>query len=427
MFSPSGNYRMVCKGYTAIRYPSPSMAKPKPSTLPTVPAATARRLLLGAQGLLDDPRRRVTADALYEVIERIGFVQIDSINVVERAHHLTLAARFQSYKPALFTRLLERDRRLFEHWTHDASAVPTLWYPYWHERFERYRQRVLEHPWWRERVGPDPEAVVAHVLERLHAEGPLMTKDFEDERPEGTDKTWWGWKPHKAALEYLWRVGQVAVPRRINFHKVYDLTERVYPHLHDLPRPSDEEHVDWAARTALERLGVATAQEISAFWRAITIEEARAWGERAAAAGEVQEVLAEAVDGSAPRRSYAVPDWEERAAALPSAPPRIRLLSPFDPILRDRARTQRLFGFDYRFEAFVPAPQRQYGYYVLPILEGERLIGRLDPKLDREAGVLEVRKVWWEPGVRPSKGRLAGLEAAVERLGKLVGAEPLTP
>jgi uncharacterized protein len=403
------------------------MAKPKPSappsTLPTVPAATARRLLLGAQGLLDDPRRRATADSLYEVIERIGFVQIDSINVVERAHHLTLASRFQSYKPALLDRLLERDRRLFEHWTHDAAAVPSIWYPYWHDRFERYRRRVLEHPWWRERVGKDPQAMIAHVLERLRAEGPLMTKDFEDERPQGTDKKWWGWKPQKAILEYLWRTGELAVAGRVNFHKVYDLTERVLPHLHNAPRPTAEEHVDWACRTALERLGVATPSEIAAFWAAVSLEEARAWCASRAAAGEIQEVLAEAVDGSVPRRSYAVLDWETRAAALPSAPPRLRILSPFDPILRDRTRALRLFGFDYRFEAFVPEPQRKYGYYILPLLEGERLVGRLDPKLYRDQGLLEIRRVWWEPGVRPSKGRTAALESAVERLARLVGAE----
>lgn len=394
-----------------------------PPALPTLPAGTARRLLLGAQGLLDDPRRRATADALYEIIERLGFVQIDSINVVERAHHLTLAARLQGYRPRLLERLLERERSLFEHWTHDASAIPTIWYPQWHYRFERYRRRVLEHPWWMERVGPRPDEVIAGVRERVRNEGPLMTRDFEDQRPEGTDKTWWGWKPEKAALEYLWRTGELAVAGRVNFHKVYDLTERVLPEAHAAPRPEPGEHIAWACRTALERLGAATADEIAGFWRAISLEEVKGWVERATAAGEIVPVLIEAVDGSAPRRAWAVPDWEARAAALPPAPPRIRLLSPFDPILRDRKRTLRLFGFDYRFEAFVPAPKRLWGYYILPILEGERLVGRLDPKLRRYEGVLEIRKVWWEPGVRDAKGRRAALEAAVERLARLCGVE----
>jgi uncharacterized protein YcaQ len=395
-------------------------------TVPVIPVAVARRLLLGAQGLLDDPRRKATADVLYELIERMGFVQIDSINVVERAHHLTLASRLQGYRPALLERLLERQRRLFEHWTHDASAIPAPWYPYWKIRFERYRQRVLEHPWWMERIGPDPERVIAHVRERIAAEGPLMTRDFEDERPEGTDKAWWGWKPQKAALEYLWRTGELAIAGRVNFHKVYDLASRVMPEGHAAPRPTGAEHLEWACRSAIERLGTASPDEIAGFWRAVSLEEARAWCAGAAERGEIVPVRIETADGSKPRASYAVPDWEARAAVLPAAPPRIRLLSPFDPILRDRKRCLRLFGFDYRFEAFVPGEHRQHGYYVLPILEGDRLIGRLDPKVHRDQGLLEVKGLWWEPKVKETKGRRAALEAELDRLARRVGAERWT-
>lgn len=393
--------------------------------LPLVPAVTARRLLLGAQGLLDDPRRKATPDGLYHLIERMGFVQIDSINIVERAHHLTLAARFQGYRPRLLERLMERERRLFEHWTHDASAIPIPWYPFWKVRFERYRRKVLEHPWWLERVGPEPQRVFDHVLDRIVREGPLMARDFEDERPAGTDKTWWGWKPQKAALEYLWRTGELAVAGRVSFHKVYDLAARVFPEAHAAPRPDDGEHLEWSCRTALERLGIATASEIAGFWNAVSLEDAKAWGAGASdrgGRGEIVEVQVETADGSKPRAAWAVPDWEARAAALPAAPPRIRLLAPFDPILRDRKRTLRLFNFDYRFEAFVPGPQRKHGYYVMPILEGDRLVGRLDPKVHRDRGVLEVRALWWEPGVQETKGRRAALEAALDRLARFAGA-----
>ncbi|HEY3571107.1 MAG TPA: crosslink repair DNA glycosylase YcaQ family protein [Thermoanaerobaculia bacterium] len=392
-----------------------------PPTIPTVPTVTARRLLLGAQGLLDDPRRKATVDALYGLIERMGFVQIDSINVVERAHHLILVSRMQGYQPRLLERLLERQRRLFEHWTHDASAIPTSWYPYWKIRFERYRRRVLEHPWWMERIGPEPEKVIGHVRERVVQEGPLMTRDFEGERTG--EQGWWGWKPQKAALEYLWRTGELAIAGRSSFHKVYDLAERVLPEGHAAPRPSDAEHLDWACRTALERLGIASPDEIAGFWAAIKLEEARAWCAEAAQRGEIVPVQVEPADGSKPRASWAVPDWESRAASLPPAPPRIRLLAPFDPILRDRKRTLRLFNFDYRFEAFVPGQHRKHGYYVLPILEGDRLIGRLDPKLHREKGLLEVKGLWWEPKVKETKGRRAALAAALDRLCRLTGAE----
>ena len=396
---------------------------PRPAAaLPLVSVATARRLLLGAQGLLDDPRGRVTADRLYNLIERMGFVQIDSINVVERAHHLTLVSRLQNYRPSLFDRLLERERRLFEHWTHDASAVPTIWYPYWWSRFERYRRKVLDHPWWKERIGSDPDLTIAHVRERLAREGPLMTRDFEDTRDDGADRSWWGWTPQKAALEYLWRTGEAAVVGRVNFHKVYDLAERALPEAHSAPRPTAEEHLDWACRTAIERLGLASADEVAAFWRAADLPDVRAWCERAAAREEIAPVQVEAMDGAV-RKAYAVPDWEERAAALPPAPPRIRLLSPFDPILRDRKRSLRLFGFDYRFEAFVPAPQRRYGYYVLPFLWRDRIAGRADLKSERATGELVVRAFHREDGVRPSGALDDALDRALDRLRRLIGLE----
>jgi hypothetical protein len=378
---------------------------------------------MGAQGLLDDPRGPVNADRLYALIERMGFVQIDSINIVERAHHLTLLSRLQGYRPALLDRLLERERRLFEHWTHDASAVPTIWYPYWKIRFERYRKRVLEHPWWQERIGPEPARAVEHVRERLLKEGPLRARDFEDTRGADAERTWWGWKPQKAALEYLWRTGELAIVGRDSFHKVYDLAERILPEQHAAPAPDPDQHLAWAGRTALERLGVATPGEIAAFWAALSPEEGKLWSRRAVESGEAVEVEVEAVDGSRPQRALAVPDWEARAAALPPAPSRLRLLSPFDPILRDRKRALRLFGFDYRFEAFVPEAKRLHGYYVLPLLEGERLVGRVDPKFHRDEGVLDVRQIWWEPGVRESQGRKAALESAVVRLARAIGAE----
>jgi uncharacterized protein YcaQ len=388
--------------------------------LPLVPPETARRLLLAGQGLADDPRQAATPAAVQARIEAMGFVQVDSINVVERAHHLILASRFDGYRPPLLSRLLEKERGLFENWTHDASAIPTRWFPYWRVRFARYRGHNRK--WWQERLGGDPERMLGQVLARIEKEGPLMAKDFSPESTAGSG-SWWGWRPEKAALEHLWRTGKLAIAKRAHFHKVYDLTERVLPAAAALPRPSDAEHLEWACRTALERLGVATAGEIADFWHILTPEAAAGWCEAAAARGEITPVLAGAVDDSKPRRAWALPDWEERAANAPEPPPRMRLLAPFEPILRDRKRTRRLFGFDYRFEAFVPGPARQHGYYILPLLEGDRLVGRVDPKFDRKEGLLTIREVWWEPKVRLGTGRKAALEAAVARLAKAIGAE----
>jgi uncharacterized protein YcaQ len=390
--------------------------------LPTVKAEEARLLLMGAQGLLEDPARAAGPAVLRRLVEQMGFVQLDSINVVERAHHLTLASRLDKYRHEHLTRLLEKDRSLFEHWTHDASAVPTRWFAHWKPRFERARARILGNAWWRERMGGDHGRTVAHVRERVRREGPLRSQDFEHER-RGGPAGWWEWKPQKAALEFLWKTGELTVVRREAFQKVYDLTERVLPEQHAAPRPSEREHVEWACSTALERLVVATPKEVAEFWDEIEIADARAWCEEAARGGRVVPVSVESLDGSKPRAAYALNDWRRRLERLPAPPARTRLLSPFDPVLRDRARASRLFGFDYRFEAFVPGPKRVHGYYVLPVLEGDRLVARLDPKFERREGLLNVRRVYWEPDVRVTRQRLKGLERAVARLADFLGAE----
>jgi uncharacterized protein YcaQ len=378
---------------------------------PSLTAAQARRLLLAGQALLGPP-----PDGLEDLITRLGYVQLDSINVVERAHHLILGSRSAGYEPRQLEALLDR-RRLFEHWTHDAAAIPLQWYPHWQLRFPRSRARILASPWWRERVGDQAEPLLAQVLGRIRAEGPLRSADFEHMR-QG-EPGWWGWKPQKAALELLWHTGELAVAGRAHFHKSYDLAERVFPEAHALPAPAPEAHLEWACATALDRLGVATPKELAAFWDAVEPAEAARWCAAALAAGAIERVQVEALDGGPPKPCFAVADWRERLAALPGPGDRMVLLCPFDPILRDRARTLRLFGFDYRFEAFVPEGKRQFGYYVLPVLAGEALVARVDAKFHRARGVLEAKGVWWEKGAPRAKARL---RAALEDLARRIGA-----
>jgi hypothetical protein len=373
--------------------------------LPVVTASQARKLLLGGQGLLEDPSRRATAAVVQKLVERMGFVQVDSINVVERAHHLTLGSRLDGYRPSMLAGLIERKRTLFEHWTHDASVIPVAWFPHWRHRFERFRARFHDNAWLRERLGPRYGVALQQVRERVRREGPVRARDVARDGRGGSGG-WWNWTPEKAALEVLWRAGELAIARREGFEKVYDLTERVMPEAHARPAPGRVEHVEWACRSALERLGVATSGEVAAFWRAVGPAESRRWCREAA-----EEVVVEAVDGSR-RRAFAVRGWRERLKRLPAAPDRMRLLSPFDPILRDRSRALRLFGFDYRFEAFVPAARRKYGYYVMPVLEGERLVARVELKR-RESGGLEIRGAWWERG-RGNGRRLAEAIGRVE-------------
>ena len=388
--------------------------------IPIISATTAQRLFLGAQGLLENPARRVTTTSLLGLIDRLGFVQVDTINVLARAHDLTLFSRLDGYRPEQLKKLLEGKRSLFEGFTHDASAIPTAFFHHWKPRFERDRAQFHTHAWWQYHFrGTDGAQVVKEVKARIEAEGPLKSSDFEHPEKRGP---WWGWKPQKAALDFLWRCGELMIPRRVGFQKVYDLTERVLPEHHALPCPDSGEHLNWACSTAAERLWVFTPKELADFWDCIEAPEAKAWCAAAEKAGRLVTVKVEDADGAI-RPAFALADWEARLAALPEPPDRTRLLCPFDPILRDRTRALRRFGFDYRFEAFVPEPKRQYGYFVLPILEGDRLVGRLDSKLHRDRGLLEIKGLWWEPGVKATKARKRSLNEALERLAAFVGAE----
>ena len=385
-----------------------------------IAASQAARLLLGAQGLCADPARRATKREVEKIIDALGFVQVDTINVVARAHDLTLLSRLDGYRPEMLQRLLEKDRKLFEHWTHDAAVIPTRWYAHWKPRFARSFARIEAHPWWEERLGGRPEEMLDHVRSRIRTEGPLKSVDFEHEGERGT---WWAWKPAKAALECLWRTGELAIAGREHFHKRYDLAERVHPEAHGLPVPDPEVQLEWACGTAAERMVIFTPRELAAFWDDAPLALARAWCEEALHQGRILAVEVESADGSGPQAAFALSDWPARLKRVPDPPDRMRLLCPFDPILRDRARCLRRFAFDYRFEAFTPAPKRQYGYYVLPILEGDRLVGRLDPKLHREEGILEVRGLWWEAGIRPTKARMKRMLEALERLAAFTGAD----
>lgn len=386
-----------------------------------ITAPQAARLFLSAQGLLDDPSRKATKGALKAALETLGFVQVDTINVLARAHDLILRTRLEGYEPAQLQGLIEHDKLLFEGFTHDASFIPLSWYAHWKPRFRRDEARMKAHAWWQHHFrGTDGEDVVKTVRKRITDEGPLMSKDFEHPEKRGP---WWGWKPQKAALDFLWRSGDLAVPRRVNFHKVYDLAARVHPEHHAAAEPDRAAHIAWACSEAAPRLVVFTPKELAEFFASIEIAEAKAWCEAEAKAGGIVPVSVEDALGDKPQAAFAVADWEARLKAAPEAPDGLRLLAPFDPVIRDRARCLRRFGFDYRFEAFVPEPKREYGYFVLPILEGERFIGRLDAKTHRDQGLLEVRGLWWEKGIKPTKARVAALDEALAKLATFVDAE----
>jgi uncharacterized protein YcaQ len=353
---------------------------------------------------------------LHDLIERIGFVQVDSINTVARAHEMILWSRRQSFRPAALKQLLEHDRSLWEHWTHDASILPIRLHGVWQHRFARDAVRLEAN--WRKWFREGYEAQFDAILNRIARDGPVGTSDVGEGEVRGKGG-WWDWHPSKTALEWLWRTGQVAVTRRDGFRKIYDLTERVIPAEHRNPVP-EETVTDWACRSALDHLGFATPGEIAAYWNAVGPDAAKLWCRRALEQGEVVEVEVEGALGQR-RKSLVRPETLE--AALPEPAPRLRILSPFDPALRDRDRAEFLFGFRYRIEVFVPEPKRVFGYYVFPVLEADRLIGRIDAKAHRDVGTLRVKAFWPEAGVRLTKQRRARLEAELDRLARFAGCE----
>ncbi|MCW1918336.1 winged helix DNA-binding domain-containing protein [Rhodobacter sp. KR11] len=379
----------------------------------------ARRLFLHAHALTDSPTGPATPQQIGDLIHRIGFVQVDSINTVARAHHMILWSRRNAYRPDTLDRLLAQ-RQLFEHWTHDASIIPTEFHPQWHHRYQAAESRLKDK--WQSWFRPGYEEQFDTILTRIRDEGPLTVSDVGQDEASGKGG-WWDWKPSKTALEWLWRTGDLAITRRDAFRKVYDLTERVIPAPHRHQSSDRAQMIDWACNSALDRLSFADPGELRAYWHMITPEEARHWAARSLAQGTIVETALQGANGAEKKTLT-------RPATLTHTPPepptRLRILSPFDPALRDRDRAEFLFGFRYRIEVFVPEAKRQYGYYVFPVLEGDRLIARLDAKARRDKDALHLRALWPEPGITMTKTRQAKLDAELSRLAQFAGLTQVT-
>ncbi|WP_170382202.1 winged helix-turn-helix domain-containing protein [Ruegeria atlantica] len=387
--------------------------------LPRLNNKAARALFMDRHALAEQPSGGAKDGDLLNLIHRLGFVQLDSINTVARAHDMILFSRRSSYRATNLKRLYERDKALFEHWTHDAAVIPMEFYPHWHLRFQRDAE-LLKSRWknWR-RDGFEQR--FATVLQHIRDHGPVSSSDVGKDKKKGSGG-WWDWHPSKTALEFLWRSGALTVIGRNGFQKRYDLTERVIE-THLCPGNMScetEETVDWLCNAAMDRLCFATPGELASFWDTVTVTEAKEWSKKALTQGKLQEIEVTCADGRL-RKLLARPGMTE--AKTPPPPGRIRVLSPFDPMLRDRNRAERLFGFHYRIEVFVPAAKRTYGYYVFPLLEGDRMIGRIDMKATRDRGVLYVSALWPERSVRWSDARTKRLHSELDRIRRFAGLD----
>jgi uncharacterized protein YcaQ len=368
-----------------------------------LPASLARRIALAAQGFAEPrPAGLVDSRQLRRVTERLGVVQIDSVNVLSRSHYLPYFSRLGAYRRAALDDFTNRRHELFEYWAHEASYLPVRLQP-----LLRWRMAAAERHAWGNMVRLQRErpGYVAEVLDRVRAQGPTRAGELLD-GPRERSGTMWNWHPGKVALEWLFFTGALtARSRTAGFERVYDLTERVLPRkIVEAPTPDRADAVRELVRTASRALGVATERDLRDYFR-LKPAAARTAIEELSEAGELLPVQ---VDG------WTAPAWLDPAARRPRWIRARALLSPFDSLVWERPRVERLFGFRYRLEIYTPAEQRVHGYYVLPFLLGDRLVARADLKADRKAGALLVQAAHGEE--RIGRAEVAAELAAELRL-----------
>jgi uncharacterized protein len=371
----------------------------------TLSAEEARGLALRAQCFGDSNRSIEPIDLL----ERLGAIQMDSVNILARNHLLVPFARLGPYSVTALHTSIYRERRGFEYWGHMASWLPMAEYRYFLPRMMRMRE--VSRGWWLQ-ARTENAALYPLVLERVRAEGALGAAAFED--PHGARGTWWDWKPAKLVLEDLLDQGLLMCSERTaGFARIYDLAERVLPAGLDTRDPGQLAASRHLLLRGLERLGVATAGEMVDYFRLKPADQIKAALDGLLADTEIVPIEVE---------GWQKPAYSTLAAlngALDVPPHRPTLLAPFDNLLWERDRVERIFGFRYRVEIYVPEPKRQYGYYVLPLLARGQLCGRADLKLDRKEGILRVRGLWLE-GAEPAEA-----QSALEELAAHLGARDI--
>jgi uncharacterized protein YcaQ len=364
--------------------------------MPQLSAAEARRVALAAQGFAVRrssvlPGRR----ALGRLVGRLGLFQMDSVNVLVRAHYLPAFSRLGPYPTQTLDGMAYRPpRELFEYWGHEASLLPVETQP-----LLRWRMQEAHKAAWGSvrRIARDKPGFVERTLEEIRACGPLAASELEGERPR-RGGPWWDRHDSKVALEWLFWSGQVTTAGRRGFERLYDMPERVLPpSVLASPTPAREDAQRELLRIASRAMGVATEADLRDYFR-LDVDDARG---QLAELVQLGELLPVTVAG------WRQPAYLHREARIPRAVDTRSLVAPFDPLVWSRPRTERLFGMRYRVEIYVPAPRRVHGYYVLPFLLGDRLVARVDLKADRQAGLLRVQGAHLELEHDPARVALA--------------------
>jgi uncharacterized protein len=405
---------------------------------PSFPLRAVAALFLARQHL-DRPRARgLTPQRLSRLVTDVGGIQMDSINVIDRAHYLTVWSRFGPYDRRVLDDLVYKRRLLFEYWAHAACLVPAAHFVWWRRAMLDYSMRSKGWGRWLQKN----RGLVAKVEAAIVTGGPLGTADFERDGKRA-EAGWWNWKPTTHALDYLWMSGRALIHSRVHFHKRFDLAQRVMSDALAADPPSAGDFWRWHLAQSLHAMGAATSTDLRMYltYPRTDVRERRRVLAEMVASGEVVEIAVENPQGSARTAApwYAlardVPALSKAASrAMPSQG--TTALAPFDSFLWHRERTRRLFGLDYKIEVYTPGHKRVHGYYVLPILCDGQLIGRLDAKTHRDARVLEAKRVHFEPwfsrGSAPPAaawGRidvdagLAGVAEVLRSLAEFVGAD----
>lgn len=361
----------------------------------------ARNFFLQKQ-LLTNTKLAKGKKGAFQVIEKLGYVQIDTINVIERSHHVVLFTRCPDYQTSYLDKL-HAEKKLFEYWAHEASYIPMSDFRYYLPVMKRLTKKYAFIRNWIQKH----RALMRRVKHRIIQEGPLSARDFKDvkNRKRGT---WWDWKPAKTALEMLFWQGDLMIKTRHNFQRVYDLTERVIPPDVDQTHPTEDEENKFFIKRALGALGVATIQDSNRYFTVSSRLDTHL--EKMRTAGEILEVSIKGLK----RKYYCLADDILRLQRCKKITDNnVRFLSPFDNAIILRDRTKGVFDFKYALECYTPRNKRKYGYFCLPILWCSELVGRIDLKADRHKNTLIVNNLYIEKDVREKKKFMRALSAAL--------------
>jgi len=370
----------------------------------------ARKIILHASGLTKRGQFGKGPEAVYKLIDHLGFVQIDANYVVERAHHLTIAARVNDYKKEWLEEL-EADGRIFEFFISDSGYMPM------HDF--RFSLPVKEGFKAKRTSTPQSEINLTNgVLDRIERDGPLTVKDFDNDRQEASSG-WWDWRPSKVALERLYMDGSLMITRKKDFSKVYDVPLNLLPDDIDVTLPSPEEFARHIIRRCLQSMGIAYVKELH--WRARRAKD-NVVKKEILKMVEEGEVIQVSIEGLKTAPLYMLPSYKNKKISLNDD---VFILSPFDPLNVFRHRLRDFFNFDYQVECFVPEPKRKYGYFSLPVLLGDKFIARMDSKADRKKRVLIIHNLHFED-VKLDKEQLDKLAEAIKAFAGLNQCQEIT-